>query len=140
VLSLAVLENPPIMGAPAFLPSDDQRRTVKALAAVGVPHEAIAGYLDIDPKTLRKHLRQELDHGMLEANVKVAQTLFSMATVDRNTAACIFWLKARGGWREKNMLDTDGNPVEPITVIIRTGVPREGNEVHDQRLIEGDAE
>ena len=38
-------------------------------------------------------------HGMLEANVKVAQTLFSMATVDRNTAACIFWLQARGGWR-----------------------------------------
>jgi hypothetical protein len=127
----------PIMSM-MFSPSDEQRRTVKALAAVGVPHEAIAGYLDIDPKTLRKHCRQELDHGMLEANVKVAQTLFSMATVDRNTAACIFWLKARGGWREKNMLDTDGNPVEPITVIIRTGVPRDGDGPDGRRLIESD--
>jgi len=126
------------MGAPAFLPSDDQRRTVKALAAVGVPHEAIAAYLDIDPKRLRKHLREELDHGTLEANVKVAQTLFSMATVDRNVAAAIFWMKARGGWREKNHLDTDGNPQQPLTVVIRTCVPRDGDGPDGQRLIEND--
>jgi len=121
-----------------FSPSDEQRRTVKALAAVGVPHEAIARHLDIDAKTLRKHFRQELDHGMLEANVKVAQTLFTMATVDRNTAACIFWLKARGGWREKNALDTDGNPQQPVTVIVSTGVPRAGD--YEPRMIEGGAE
>ena len=101
-----------------FAPTDEQRRTVKAMSAVGVPHEAIAGYLDIDAKTLRKHLRQELDHGSLEANVKVAQTLFNMATVDRNVAAAIFWMKARGGWREKNALDTDGNPQEPTQITI----------------------
>lgn len=99
-----------------FIPTEDQRRTVKALAGVGVPHEAIAGYLDIDAKTLRKYFRQELDQGSLEANVKVAQTLFSMATVDRNVAAAIFWMKARGGWREKNHLEITGKDETPLAV------------------------
>jgi len=125
-------------GSLSFVPTDEQCRTVKALSAVGVPQEAIAGYLDIDAKTLRKHFRAELDHGSLEANVKVAQTLFSMATVDRNVAAAIFWMKARGGWREKNALDTDGNPVHPLTLIIRTGVPRHGD--HGPSMLEGGAE
>lgn len=121
-----------------FIPTVEQSRTVKALAAVGVPQESIAGYIDIDAKTLRKHFRQELDHGTLEANVKVAQTLFSMATVDRNVAACIFWMKARGGWREKNSLETDGNP-QQVQIIV-TGVPRSQDEASSSRLIEEDRE
>lgn len=97
-----------------FSPSDEQRRTVKALAAVGVPHDAIAGYIDVDPKTLRKAFRLELDHGALEATAKVGQTLFSIATVDRNVAACIFWLKARAGWREKQQVEVTGEGGGPI--------------------------
>jgi predicted ArsR family transcriptional regulator len=85
-------------------PSEDQRRTVKAMAGFGVPQDDIANYLDIDAKTLRKHFRRELDGGTLEANAKVAQSLFNMATSGRNVAAAIFWMKARAGWREKNEL------------------------------------
>ena len=127
------------MSNPPFDPNDEQRRTVKALAAVGVPQEAIAGYIDIDAKTLRKHFRQELDHGTLEANVKVAQTLFSMATVDRNVAAAIFWMKARGGWREKNMLDTDGNPQEATQVTVVRYCWKGDDVPDDPPLIEGEA-
>ncbi|MDB5318329.1 MAG: hypothetical protein JWO24_4173 [Rhodospirillales bacterium] len=83
-------------------PSEDQRRTAKAMAGFGVPQDDIANYLDIDAKTLRKHFRRELDGGTLEANAKVAQSLFNMATSGRNVAAAIFWMKARGGWREKH--------------------------------------
>lgn len=89
------------------LPTDENRRTVRAMAGFGVPHDDIATFLDIAPKTLRKHFRVDLDRGTIEANAKVAQTLFTMATVDRNVAAVIFWLKARAGWREKL-------PVEPL--------------------------
>ena len=39
---------------------------------------------------------------MVEANLKVAQSLFQMATNGKNVAAAIFWMKARAGWREKN--------------------------------------
>jgi hypothetical protein len=85
-----------------FEPTEDERRTVRAMAGFGVPQDDIAVLLDIDPKTLRRHFRRELDRGSIEATAKVAQTLFQMATVDKNVAAAIFWMKARAGWREKH--------------------------------------
>ena len=57
-------------------PTDEQRRLVRALAGFGVPQDDIAKHLDVDPKTLRKHFRSDIDRGALEANAKVAQSLF----------------------------------------------------------------
>ncbi|GGJ43069.1 hypothetical protein [Neoroseomonas lacus] len=82
-----------------YEPTPDQRRTVKTMAGFGIPQEDIAGFLGIDTKTLRKHFREELDRGMTEANAKVAQSRFTMATQGKNVAAAIFWMKARGGRR-----------------------------------------
>jgi len=82
-------------------PTPEQRRTVKTMAGFGVPQEDIATFLGVDAKTLRKHFRDELDRGTVEANAKVAQSLFQMATQGKNVAAAIFWMKARAGWREK---------------------------------------
>ena len=82
-------------------PNDEQRRLVRAMAGFGIPQTDIAAHLDIDPKTLRKLFRLELDRGVTEANAKVAQSLFNMATQGKNVAAAIFWMKARAGWREK---------------------------------------
>ena len=85
-----------------FEPSEEQRRLVRAMAGFGVRQDDIAAHLEIDAKTLRRHFRRELDRGMVEANLKVAQSLFQMATNGKNVAAAIFWMKARAGWREKN--------------------------------------
>ena len=90
------------------VPTEETRRTVKAMAGVGVPHTQIAAYMRIDTKSLRKHYRDELDRGMVEANVKVAQTLFNLATVEKSVPAAIFWLKARAGWREKVNIEHSG--------------------------------
>ena len=57
-------------------PTDEQRRLVRTLAGFGVPQDDIAKHLDVDPKTLRKHFRPDIDRGALEANAKVAQSLF----------------------------------------------------------------
>jgi hypothetical protein len=95
-------------------PTDEQRRTVKAMSGFGVPQPDIAVHLGIDPKTLRKHFREELDRGSIEATTKVAQSLFNMATQGNNVAAAIFWMKARAGWREKTQLElagADGGPL-----------------------------
>jgi hypothetical protein len=100
---------------PMFEPTEEHRRSVRVMSGFGVPQEDIALHLDIDPKTLRKHFRRELDRGTIEANLKVAQTLFHMATVDKNVAAAIFWLKARAGWREKHP-DKDETP--PLTNLV----------------------
>lgn len=98
--------NPP--GNPAFMPfepTDEQRRQVEAMSGYGVPHDDIAVVLGVTAKTLRKHFRLELDRGAARANARVGQRLFEMASSGQNTAATIFWLKARAGWREKQDLD-----------------------------------
>jgi glycosylphosphatidylinositol transamidase (GPIT) subunit GPI8 len=74
---------------------------VKMMAALGCRHEDIGRIMDMTPKTLRKHFRNELDTGAIEANNKVVQSLFEMATKGKNTTAAIFWTKARCGWRER---------------------------------------
>jgi hypothetical protein len=92
-------------GGMVFNPTEDQRRTVKALSGYGVPQDGIAIHIGVDPKTLRKYFRDELDRGSVEATAKVAQTLFHLATVERNVPSVIFWMKARAGWREKHEIE-----------------------------------
>ena len=98
-----------------FEPSQEQRRMARAMAGLGLPQEQIALLLEIDAKTLRKHFRDDLDRGMAEANVKIAQSLFNMATTGNNVAAAIFWMKARAGWREKHEVTVTANPLEQLT-------------------------
>src|SRR3954447_26114494 len=113
-----------------YCATEEQRRMVRAMSGYGVPHEGIATLLEIDPKTLRRHYRHELDRGAVEATAKVAQSLFQMATVDKSVAAAIFWMKARAGWREKHDVTITAKPVTEMTDaellrIIRMGEERE---------------
>ncbi|WP_198384964.1 hypothetical protein [Roseomonas sp. KE2513] len=101
-------------GAP-YAPTEEQRRTVRVMAGFGFPQPDIATLLEIDPKTLRVHFRRELDRGSVEATVKVAQTLYQMATSGQNTAASIFWMKARAGWREKHEVVLSAKPAGEMT-------------------------
>lgn len=89
------------MGRRAHRPDERSRRQVEALAAYGVPELDIARVVGIDPKTLRKHYRDELDLGAFKATAKVAEFLFRKATTEgpQCVTAAIFWMKTRG-WRE----------------------------------------
>jgi predicted ArsR family transcriptional regulator len=107
------------MPRPSFRPTSEQQRIVKSMAALGTRHEDIATILEITPKTLRKHFRQELTRGAIEANAKVGQTLFAMATSGRNTAATIYWERTRGTRRGRDR-ETDSGPIVPPQIIIRT--------------------
>ncbi|MCB1499221.1 MAG: hypothetical protein KDK07_05440 [Bauldia sp.] len=90
------------MGRRSHRPDERGRRQVEALAAYGVPEHHIARVVGIDPKTLRKHYRDELDLGATKATAKVAEFLFRKATTEgpQCVTAAIFWMKTRGGWRE----------------------------------------
>lgn len=90
------------MGRRAHRPDERGRRQVEALAAYGVPETDIARVVGIDPKTLRKHYRDELDLGATKATAKVAEFLFRKGTTEgpQCVTAAIFWMKTRGGWRE----------------------------------------
>src|SRR5215217_3579360 len=87
------------MGRRAHKPDPAQRRRVEAMAAYGIPEIDIARVVGVDPKTLRKHYRDELDMGETKANAQVAGFLFNSAR-SGNVTAQIFWLKTRARWRE----------------------------------------
>jgi hypothetical protein len=61
----------------AHVPDLAHRRQVEAMAAYGIPEPDISRVVGIDPKTLRKHYRDELDLGTTKANAQVAGFLFN---------------------------------------------------------------
>lgn len=135
------------MARPRHQPDPMLRRQVEAMAGYGVPEADIADMIGIDPKTLRKHYRQELDQGHTKANIKVAENLFRKATGEGREAvtAAIFWLKARAGWRETVQAELSGpggRPLEPVTrverIIMAPLLRRSDLEQDDGRIIEGE--
>ena len=111
------------MPRPKLNPTQEQRQLVRSFAAVGISQEAIAKQIGVrSPKTLRKHFREELDRGSTEANYKVAQTLFRMATSGEHPAATIFWMKTRNGFREHATPERPPMPPPPFIVAQDTGV------------------
>ena len=80
------------MARPRHQPDAFHRRQVEALAGYGVPEAEIAGMMNIDPKTLRKYYRHELDFGHTKANAKVAENLFRKPTGEgrESVTAAIF--------------------------------------------------
>ena len=103
------------------IPDPVLRRQVEAMAGYGVTEAQIAGLIGIDSKTLRKHYRNELDHGHVKANVKVAENLFRKATGEGREAvtAAIFWLKARAHWKETSVTEHTASLDGPVTEIRR---------------------
>lgn len=94
-------------GKPEYEPTEADRNTVRAMAACGMNQESIARCLGtdgIDPKTLRKHFRRELDTSMDMANAQVGQVAYKKAMEGEAWAVC-FWLKTRAGWQEKSALE-----------------------------------
>jgi hypothetical protein len=128
-------------------PTDATRAKVEALSAFGIPEEDISREIGVSPPTLRKHYRTELDTGAPRATARVAEFLFNMAsgrggpvvrdkdgTIARDsggvpirdidhrscTTAAIFWMKARGRWRETASVDLTGIPegAPPVVVVL----------------------
>jgi len=96
-------------------PTDHKRAAVKLHATVGTPQEVIADILSIDAKTLRKHYREELDQSTAKANANMGGSLYAKG-MGGDVTAMIFWMKTRGGWSEKTVVDntsSDGS-MSPI--------------------------
>ena len=85
-------------------PTKESRQLVKLHATIGTTQAVISSILGIDPKTLRLHYREELDHATAQANATIGGALFNKAK-GGDTAAMIFWMKTRAGWREKHDLN-----------------------------------
>ena len=101
------------------IPSDDSRKLVRNLSAVGIRYVDIAHKLNIGDDTLVKHYKRELEDGRIDANAAIGQTLFQQAK-EGNTSAAIFWLKTRAGWKETSGVELSGSNGGAIHVI--TGI------------------
>ncbi len=95
-------------------PTKESRQLVQLHATIGTPQNVIADILGIDDKTLRLYYREELDQALARANASVGGALFNKATKG-DTAAMIFWMKTRAGWREKQEIDMTSNG-GPLTI------------------------
>ena len=105
------------MSKPLHKTSEKTKAEVQALAGFGIKETDIAIYLGIDPKTLRKYYRNELDTGHIRANAAVARALYKQAVDDNSTAAAIFWLKTRAGWNER--IEHTGADGGALTVVVK---------------------
>jgi hypothetical protein len=86
---------------------------VKTMAGFGTPQADIALVMDMAPQTLRKHFRQELKWGAIEADMQVKNAMFKMASSGKYPAASMFWLKTRCQWREQHNAAKPGTMLPP---------------------------
>lgn len=123
-------------GPKPFNPSEEQRSLVLKLTGFGVKQEDICKVIThedgspISDRTLRKHFRDELDTGLIDANAKVANALFKSA-MQGSVGAQIFWLKSRARWKETYVMETadkDGNPMPLAGGTVQFYLPHNGRD------------
>lgn len=87
-------------GRPPHQPDNKLRMVVELLAGAAVPQSEICGVLKIDPKTLRRHYRCELDRGAARVQAKLVMNLCRLARGENAVAlkAIMFSLRCRFGW------------------------------------------
>ena len=81
------------MSRPPFKPTGEQRRMVKSLATIGMPHDRIAVVIGVrSPKTVRKHFRKELSAGFAGAVATVSRVAYEMAASGKYPLMTEYWL------------------------------------------------
>lgn len=65
--------NPAMTQGTASCPIEENRRIVRAMSGYRVPHAETTTMLRADPKMLRKHCRDGLERGSVEATARVGQ-------------------------------------------------------------------
>ena len=111
------------VGKPPHKPTPATRQTVQLHTTVGTDQETLSRVLGITEKTLRKYYREELDISSAKANAVIGGALFNKAK-NGDTAAMIFWLKTKAGFRERQEHDhrsSDRSMSPPTTIQIVAG-------------------
>lgn len=105
------------MSRNAHKPTAESRNMVQLLTGMGGTAEDVGRVLGVTARTIHRHYRTELDRGVAVANMNVAQSLYrkAMGNGPQSVAACIFWMKTRGLWREtdrREITGADGGPID----------------------------
>lgn len=92
-----------------YIPNDEHRAIVVALARIGATLSLMKDALDLDEETIRRHYKKEITETAVKSLAKAANTLFQRATNGGSDTCLIFWLKTRGMglFRETTHLEID---------------------------------
>ena len=101
------------------MPTEESRRFVGALVTtLNVNHGQVAAVMGLNPKTLRKHYRDELHKAKIEVDIAVGETFLAKCLggvgqkrrwQDADTKAIIWYTKARMGWTDKTEAGISGD-------------------------------
>jgi hypothetical protein len=110
------LRKPP--GRPPHVSTEESRRFVGALVTIlNLNHEQVAAVMGLNPKTLRKHYRDELHKAKIEVDIAVGETILAKCLggvgnqrdwqkADSNLLK--FYAVTQLGWREKTDIELGG--------------------------------
>jgi len=97
-------------GRPPFKPTDEQRKYVSQMIAVGIPQEQVARAIvegGIVVETLQKHFSEEIATASIKANAQVGGAAFSRA-VGGDPQMIKWWTATRMGWKETQSHEHSG--------------------------------
>ena len=105
---------------PSHQPTEQSRKSVETMIAVGITQEEIGKVLGITDKTLRKHYLPELTTAAIKANAQVGRALYQRATgagdwEKASDTAIVWWTKTRMKWKEAKD-EMDERPIINITI------------------------
>lgn len=122
--------------------SEEDRDSIQVMAGYGLTVEQIAHVLGMSKATFERKVQEDpsiyegLEKGRAVGYAQVAQTLFQMATVDKNVTAAIFFAKSRLGWAERMVVDNRGSVKHTVEHVVLQGVQNMTDEQRQARLIE----
>lgn len=119
------------MGTP-HIPTAEQRTAIKYFKVAGMTNEQIARQFNIDTKTLAKHYRFELDHGLDHLKGVIIGALMTKV-MSGDTASIIFASKTICGLKETHVQE-----YAPPNIMIQTpdGVSEPMPIIHAQKVID----
>ena len=81
-------------------PNKRDASQVEVLTGMGATREYIAHHLSLTIPELEQHYARSLRMGEEEANLRVAQTFFDMATSKEHPQVTLAWMKMRARWTD----------------------------------------
>lgn len=109
----------PGAGRPPFVPTDADRKLVRKLSGLGLPHNQIRMLVrgkGIGLDTLVEHFRVELEEGKADTGWKIANALFNKA-MKGDTTAMIWWTKTQMRWSETQKVEVTGKDGGPMQMV-----------------------